>query len=519
MTRLLLARALLLALFALPLAAPGLIAQEPWPEKFWNPEPQDDDVVLPLPCGGAIALRRVDTIVQDNWLTDLRLALGSSAPSADPWEQARIAYLAGGLSEHGDAARRYYLIGKYEVSADQYAAVMHPEDCTAPSMAGRLPAEAVSWFDAVEFTRRLTLWLLEQHPDALPSEDGSLAYVRLPTDEEWEFATRGGLAVGAEEFAATTFAMPEGMESYVWFQGPSSCDGGTQVVGLTRPNPLGLHDTLGNVSEMVLTPYTMVVAGRPHGQVGGFSARGGNCLTARQAISSASRIEYPLFDADSGETRAPLVGFRIAVSAPVNTSLERIEAFRADAADAASLRAFTDADAAPMERLRELGEQAAPYGMQDELEGILHDLNVEFTERNALEARAIQSTVKAGAALIRQYRDGVAQLTRLTILRDAAAPPQSEAEELVAAARDDALARQGEVVAITREVYVSLLVQTADDYDAEALAENGEIVSASFQALGADALGRFALTFVDQVMALKDEGRGAIESLIEALDE
>jgi hypothetical protein len=519
MTRTRPCRILLMAFVLLALAPAMAWAQDTWPEKLWNPQPQADDIVLDLPCGGAIALRRVDTFVQDNWLTDLRLAIGSNAPSADPWERARIAYLAGGLSDGDDPARRYYLIGKYEVSADQFAAVMAPETCTAPSMRGRLPVEAISWFDAVEFTRRLTLWLLEQHPDDLPREDGSLAYVRLPTDEEWEFAVRGGLAVGAEEFAATTFAMPEGMESYVWFQGPSSCDGGTQVIGLTRPNPLGLHDALGNVAEMVLTPYTMAVAGRQHGHVGGFSARGGNCLTARQAMASALRIEYPLFDVESGETRPPLVGFRIAVSAPVNTSLERIEAFRADAADAAGLRAFSDADAAPMERLRDLAEEAAPYGMQDELEAILHDLNVEFTARNQLEARAIQSTIKAGAALIRQYRDGVAQLTRLTILRDNAAPPQSESEKLVAAARDDALARQSEVVAITREVYVSLLVQTADDYGAEALVENGEIVSASFEALGAAALSRFALTFVDQVMTLKSDGRGAIEPLIEALDD
>lgn len=516
MTRAIRVAALLLALLAL---APAARAQEPWPEKFWNPQPQDDDVILALPCGGAIALRRVDTFVQDNWLTDLRIALGSNAPSADPWEQARVAYLAGGLSDGDDAARRYYLIGKYEVSRDQYAAVMTPDACAAPSMAGRLPAEGMSWFEAVEFTRRLTLWLLEQHSEELPSEDGSLAYVRLPTDEEWEFAVRGGTAVGAEEFAATTFAMPEGMESYVWFQGPSSCDGGTQVIGLTRPNALGLHDALGNVAEMVLTPYTMVVAGRQHGQVGGFSARGGNCLTARQAIASALRIEFPLFDGTKGEMRAPLVGFRIAVSAPVNTSLERIEAFREDAADAAAMRAFTDADAAPMERLRELAEEAAPYGMQEEIEGIVHDLNVEFATRNAMEARAIQSTVKAGAALIRQYRDGVAALGRLTILRDNAGEPQSETEKQVAAAREEAIARQEEVVAITRDVYVSLLVQTADDYTVEALVENGAVVSAAFEELGAQALGRFAQTFVEQVRTLQDEGRGAIEGLIAALPE
>src|SRR5690606_15621453 len=119
--------------------------------------------------------------------------------------------------------------------------------------------------------------------------------------------------------------------------------------------------------------------------------------------SSASRIEYPLFEPESGEVRTPLVGFRIAVSAPVNASLGRIETFRGDAASAAAQRTGSGEDATAMERLRGLADEVAPYGLQDEIEGILHELSVEFTARNELEARAIQSTVRAGAALIRQY--------------------------------------------------------------------------------------------------------------------
>ena len=32
----------------------------PWPERLYNPQPADGDLVLPMPCGGAMAFRRID---------------------------------------------------------------------------------------------------------------------------------------------------------------------------------------------------------------------------------------------------------------------------------------------------------------------------------------------------------------------------------------------------------------------------------------------------------------------------
>ena len=79
--------------------------------------------------------------------------------------------------------------------------------------------------------------------------------MRLPTEEEWEYAARGGAAVSELDFLGRTFPMPEGTSRYAWFQGPRSAAGRAQPVGMLEPNPLGLHDILGNVGELVLEPF------------------------------------------------------------------------------------------------------------------------------------------------------------------------------------------------------------------------------------------------------------------------
>ena len=76
----LLARALLAIACLVPAVATAA-ATVTWKEKFFNPKPLDDDVILPLPCGGAMAFRRVD-IESTGPLADQRVDLGSSVFSA-----------------------------------------------------------------------------------------------------------------------------------------------------------------------------------------------------------------------------------------------------------------------------------------------------------------------------------------------------------------------------------------------------------------------------------------------------
>jgi formylglycine-generating enzyme required for sulfatase activity len=81
-----------------------------------------------------------------------------------------------------------YWIGKYEVTMAQWKAVMSEYPKVKASGSDNTPARGVTWNEAVEFCRRLTI--RERSAGRLP--DG-YAYV-LPTEARWEFACRAGTA-------------------------------------------------------------------------------------------------------------------------------------------------------------------------------------------------------------------------------------------------------------------------------------------------------------------------------------
>jgi formylglycine-generating enzyme required for sulfatase activity len=73
-------------------------------------------------------------------------------------------------------------------------------------------------------------------------------FYRLPTEAEWEYAARAG---SKDRFFFGND--PAALGDYAWFAGNSKES--TQVVGTKKPNPWGLHDIYGNVTEWTVDQY------------------------------------------------------------------------------------------------------------------------------------------------------------------------------------------------------------------------------------------------------------------------
>ncbi len=116
-----------------------------------------------------------------------------------------------------------FYLGRYEVTQSEWDTAMGSNPSHFQT-GGQFPVERVTWSEicgAGGFLERA---------------GGDL---RLPTEAEWEYACRAG----------TTEARYGSAGDVAWFGNHLSASDCTHVVGSKRRNALGLHDTLGNVSE------------------------------------------------------------------------------------------------------------------------------------------------------------------------------------------------------------------------------------------------------------------------------
>ena len=393
-------RKLFIALMAAAaLSSSAAQAQERWPAEFWNPKPLADDLILPMPCGGAMVFRPVPTPLGQGLLADRPAMLGQADTETNYSEFLRQSFIAGPFRGADASAPPRYYIGKYEVTRDQYAAAT-AQACPTPAAAGRLPQADIAWHEAIAFTMRYSAWLARNARDALPMRDDARAFVRLPTEEEWEFAARGGSAVSEADFSARVFPMSEGMQRHVWFQGTRSSGGRVRPIGMLEPNPLGIFDVLGNVAEWVLEPYRLNRVGRPHGQAGGLVARGGDFLTPEDQIRSSLRVELPPLDRNGEALRLRSLGFRPVLALVATSSDQRPAQLRAAFEAEAQSRGSASED--PARLLEVLKNDTPDPAIRQGIDRVGAALRTAQRERNDQEMQAIQSQIAAAAYLGRQ---------------------------------------------------------------------------------------------------------------------
>jgi hypothetical protein len=208
------------------------------------------------------------------------------------------------------------LIGKTEVTVGQWNAMMGLETPEAESE--NLPKTRISKAEIQLFLEKLNA--------AIYAKNGGLAFhspifgslshvfIRLPSEKEWEFAARGGLAVDATRFDNPTPYTGE-LNRFEWLAGQHSSKGKLKPVGLLDPNPLGLHDMLGNAAEIVDGFYQLEYS---QGRFGGLVIRGGDFRTNEENLRASLRFEVPFVFEDNGTAyRASHVGFRLAIGSMI----------------------------------------------------------------------------------------------------------------------------------------------------------------------------------------------------------
>ena len=505
-----------------------------WDPFLWNPPlqrgveaPEDArEVVLPLPCGGAMVFLQIVTDASSDaeagsLLADRRVLLGRNVATDGFIDYTRAAHVAGPfLSEDG---RRYFLLGKFEVSRAQYDAVM-ADDCVEPSLDdGAFPAVEVSWYDAVAFTRRLNAFWYAEHADVLPGTGGApgaKGFARLPTEAEWEFAARGGLVVSEAEFEADRFPMSERLAEYA-FYGDTASAQELNEIGLLRPNPLGLRDILGNAAEMVFEPFRMNRAGRLHGLAGGFIAKGGSFLTEREQLAASARIEYGYFNAAIGREQAnDETGFRVAISAQALGALTQINRMRE--AWTASSRDTGEAAEDPAGDLETIADDVADLEVRNRINRVRAALVTALGSGLETRGRQLRTVLRNAGFLHQQLcalrRDRPRLEKNVESLRSVVEVTGSERTQQALDRMEDELSRVRLEMAISGEVYADTLVRTRTDYPAAAVAEEAATLATELQGRNRRDLARNVRGFVATMEAGRQAELRQLDDLLALID-
>ncbi|PHS15418.1 MAG: gluconolaconase [Blastopirellula sp.] len=206
-------------------------------------------------------------------------------PSADDQRPAHLVKI-----------ERGFLMAKYEMTQNLYQAVMksNPSRWKGP----RNSVEMITHADAVQFCKQATKMMRKEK---LISKD---QMIRLPSESEWEYCARAG--------TATVYSFgddPKLLDDYGWHTGNAA--GNDPAVGVKKPNPWGLYDMHGYLTEWCADSWADNYKSTPRDQsaqrvrsASKYVARGGSWKDKADRCTSGFRLGLP------NETKDTAVGFR-----------------------------------------------------------------------------------------------------------------------------------------------------------------------------------------------------------------
>ena len=177
------------------------------------------------------AIERLDFL-----LSDMEVHIGKMEEKMINWHKAGDNWANRLEMEFVNIPDRPYYMGVYTVTQSQWKEVMGNAPWKGKDYVregDKYPASYISWNDCMEFVDRLN------------EREGVKAY-RLPTEDEWEHASRAG-STAKYCFGDNTNKLNE----YGWYD-KNADDIGEEYaheVGLKLPNEWGLYDMHGNVWE------------------------------------------------------------------------------------------------------------------------------------------------------------------------------------------------------------------------------------------------------------------------------